>query len=202
MRDAVSSEHLAAPWCLRGRAADCAVVLAREAGVPCHAAPIQCAAPRAPPLLSTMRPADPPPPPPPRPAGKSALAQLRAKIAANYLIAPVNPRDDIADAKERAAAEEAANKEAQKAAMARVTAESAKVGGKWHALLEVESGRGGLSVRARPQWDGQVGAGTSRARSPLQLGGDVCTASAACCTPPRLTPRPPNRPTAGCGGRL
>ncbi|KAI7841257.1 hypothetical protein COHA_005030 [Chlorella ohadii] len=58
--------------------------------------------------------------------GKSALAQLRAKIAANYLICPVNPREDIADAKERAAAEEAANKDAQKAAMARVTAESAK----------------------------------------------------------------------------
>ncbi|PRW59699.1 Tetratricopeptide repeat 1 [Chlorella sorokiniana] len=58
--------------------------------------------------------------------GKSSLAQLRAKIAANYLIVPVPPREDIADAKERAAAEEAANKEAQKAAMARVTAESAK----------------------------------------------------------------------------
>ncbi len=38
-----------------------------------------------------------------------------------------SPREDIADAKERAAAEEAANKDAQKAAMARVTAESAKV---------------------------------------------------------------------------
>ena len=40
---------------------------------------------------------------------------------------PCRPRDDITDAKERAAAEEAANKEAQKAAM-RVTADSSKVG--------------------------------------------------------------------------
>ncbi|EFN53322.1 hypothetical protein CHLNCDRAFT_58607 [Chlorella variabilis] len=58
--------------------------------------------------------------------GKSALAQLRAKLAADYLIAPVKPREDIADAKERAAAEEAANKESQRAAMARVTPASAQ----------------------------------------------------------------------------
>lgn len=39
------------------------------------------------------------------------------------------PRDDLTDPKERQAAEEAANKEAQKTAMARVTKESAQVGG-------------------------------------------------------------------------
>jgi hypothetical protein len=37
------------------------------------------------------------------------------------------PREDIADAKERAAAEEAANKESQRKAMGRVTKESAQV---------------------------------------------------------------------------
>lgn len=55
--------------------------------------------------------------------GKSALAQLRAKLAADYLIVPVKPRDDLTDPKERAAAEEAANKESQKKAMGRVTKE-------------------------------------------------------------------------------
>jgi hypothetical protein len=39
------------------------------------------------------------------------------------------PREDIADAKERSAAEEAANKESQKKAMGRVTKESAEVRG-------------------------------------------------------------------------
>ncbi|KAL4458936.1 hypothetical protein ABPG75_013801 [Micractinium tetrahymenae] len=58
--------------------------------------------------------------------GKSALAQLRAKLAADYLIVPVKPRDDLADPKERAAAEEAANKESQKKAMGRVTKEGAQ----------------------------------------------------------------------------
>ncbi|KAL4859108.1 hypothetical protein ACK3TF_000883 [Chlorella vulgaris] len=58
--------------------------------------------------------------------GKSALSQMRAKLAANYLITPVKPREDIADAKERSAAEESANKESQKKAMGRVTKESAE----------------------------------------------------------------------------
>ncbi|PSC77038.1 Tetratricopeptide repeat 1 [Micractinium conductrix] len=58
--------------------------------------------------------------------GRSALAQLRAKVAADYIITPTKPRDDITDAKERAAAEETASKEAQKSAMGRVTPEGAK----------------------------------------------------------------------------
>ena len=67
----------------------------------------------------------------PPPAGTPAL-HTRALIrpaCLGALLCLCSPRDDIADAKERAAAEEAANKEAQKAAMARVTAESAKVRG-------------------------------------------------------------------------
>ncbi|KAK2076396.1 hypothetical protein QBZ16_000921 [Prototheca wickerhamii] len=58
--------------------------------------------------------------------GLSSVAQSRAKLAANYLLEPVKPREDLADAAARAAAEEAANREAQKRVFERVSAASAQ----------------------------------------------------------------------------
>jgi hypothetical protein len=54
----------------------------------------------------------------------SSIEQARAKIAANYLLEPVPPREDITDAKERQAAEEKGNRAAIAKAFERVTAES------------------------------------------------------------------------------
>ncbi|KAL6768271.1 hypothetical protein ACKKBF_B38460 [Auxenochlorella protothecoides x Auxenochlorella symbiontica] len=58
--------------------------------------------------------------------GQSSVAQSRAKLAADYLLEPVRPREDLKDAAERAAAEEAANRAAQAKAFQRVSAESAQ----------------------------------------------------------------------------
>lgn len=57
---------------------------------------------------------------------RSTIEQARAKLAANYLLEPVGPpREDITDAEERKAAEEAANRAAIAKAFERVTAENA-----------------------------------------------------------------------------
>ncbi len=56
---------------------------------------------------------------------RSNVEQARAKLAAGYLVRAIKPREDVADAAERAAAEEAAGREAVAEASARVTAASA-----------------------------------------------------------------------------
>lgn len=54
----------------------------------------------------------------------SSIEQARAKIAANYLLEAIPPREDITDAKERQAEEEKSNRAAIAKAFERVTAES------------------------------------------------------------------------------
>lgn len=56
---------------------------------------------------------------------KSNLEQIRAKIAANYLMEAVKPKEDIEDPAERQTAEEEANKASISKAFARVTGETA-----------------------------------------------------------------------------
>lgn len=103
------------------------------------------------------------------------------------------PREEIKDAKERQAAEEAANKEAQKAAMARVTKDSAQV------LPSVVLGPG-LCVRMRVC----CGSCASRQQAPAaRTSTDSCPGASS---PPRAlgpptNPPPPTAP-AGRGGGL
>ena len=57
---------------------------------------------------------------------EASIWQMRAKLAANYIVETVKPREDIADPSERAAAEEEESKKLTRAAFARVTNDSAK----------------------------------------------------------------------------